>query len=72
MWGPLVDQADAAIIMDDAPFEFGCVGCHRTDEMVRYLIRKRKIPFIVVRYPNDEEEAKVMVAKIKGFLEGLK
>jgi len=34
VWGPLVDQADAAIIMEEAPFEFGCVGCHRTDEMV--------------------------------------
>ena len=72
VWGPLVDQADAAIIMEEAPFEFGCVGCHRTDEMVRYYIRKRKIPFIVVRYPTNEEEAKVMVAKIKEFLEGLK
>jgi len=26
----------------------------------------------VVRYPTNEEEAKVMVAKIKEFLEGLK
>ncbi|MCU0861621.1 MAG: methanogenesis marker 5 protein [Methanomassiliicoccales archaeon] len=72
VWGPLVDQADAAIIMDDAPFEFGCVGCHRTDEMVRYYIKKRKIPHIVVRYPTNEDEAKAMVAKIKEFLEGLK
>jgi putative methanogenesis marker protein 5 len=72
VWGPLIDQADAAVIMDDAPFEFGCVGCHRTDEMVRYYIKKRKIPSIVVRYPTNEEEAKVMVAKIKEFLEGLK
>ena len=72
IWGPLVDQADAAIIMEDAPFEFGCVGCHRTDEMVRYYIKKRKIPYIVVRYPTNESEAKVMVARIKEFLEGLK
>jgi len=46
------------------------VPSHRRDG--RYYIRKRKIPFIVVRYPNNEEEAKVMVAKIKEFLEGLK
>jgi putative methanogenesis marker protein 5 len=72
VWGPLVDQAEAAIIMDDAPFEFGCVGCHRTDEMVRFLIKKRKIPYLVVRYPTDEDEAKILVAKIKAFLEGLK
>jgi putative methanogenesis marker protein 5 len=72
VWGPLIDQADAAIIMDDAPFEFGCVGCHRTDEMVRFLVKKRKIPYLVVRYPIDEDEAKILVAKIKAFLEGLK
>lgn len=72
IWGPLVDQADAAIIMDEAPFEFGCVGCHRTDEMVRFLIKKRKIPYLKVIYPTNEEEAKLMVAQIKAFLEGLK
>lgn len=72
LWGPLVDQAEAAIIMEEAPFEFGCVGCHRTDEMVQYLIKKRKIPLLVVHYPNNEEEAKVLVARIKEFLEGLK
>lgn len=72
IWGPLIDEAEAAIIMEDAPFEFGCVGCHRTDEMVRYLVKKRKIPFLEVRYPTSEEEAKVLVTKIKSFLEGLK
>lgn len=72
VWGPLIDQADAAIIMEEAPFEFGCVGCHRTDEMVRYYIKKRKIPHIIVKYPTNEDEAKIMVAKIKEFLEGLK
>jgi len=72
LWGPLVDQAEAAIIMEEAPFEFGCVGCHRTDEMVQYLIKKRRLPLLVVYYPTNEEEAKVLVARIKEFLEGLK
>jgi len=72
VWGPLIDQAEAAIIMEEAPFEFGCVGCHRTDEMVRFLVKKRKIPVLVVQYPTNESEAKVMVNKIKQFLEGLK
>jgi putative methanogenesis marker protein 5 len=72
IWGPLIDQAEAAIIMEEAPFEFGCVGCHRTDEMVRFLVKKRKIPVLVVQYPTNESEAKVMVSKIKQFLEGLK
>ncbi|HTY47674.1 MAG TPA: methanogenesis marker 5 protein, partial [Methanomassiliicoccales archaeon] len=57
IWGPLVDKAEAAIIMEEAPFEFGCVGCHRTDEMLRYLIKKRKIPVLTVHYPTTEAEA---------------
>lgn len=72
VWGPLVDEAEAAIIMEDAPFEFGCVGCHRTDEMVRFLVKKRKIPLLEVTYPTSEDEAKVLVSKIRVFLEGLK
>ncbi|MCX6651983.1 MAG: methanogenesis marker 5 protein [Methanomassiliicoccales archaeon] len=72
VWGPLIDQAEAAIIMEEAPFEFGCVGCHRTDEMVRFLVKKRKIPVLMVQYPTNEGEAKVMVNKIKQFLEALK
>ncbi len=72
VWGPLIDQAEAAIVMEDMPFSFGCVGCHRTNLMLRYLIQKKKIPTIEVHYPKDEEEAKIMVTRIKDFLEGLK
>ncbi|MEM2943818.1 MAG: methanogenesis marker 5 protein [Methanomassiliicoccales archaeon] len=72
LWGPLIDEAEAAIIMEEAPYFFGCVGCHRTNEMVKYLLRKRNIPILEVRYPTDEEEAKAMVVKIKEFLEGLR
>jgi putative methanogenesis marker protein 5 len=72
VWGPLVDEAEAAIIMEDMPYSFGCVGCHRTNLMLKHLIRKKKIPVVEVTYPRDEEEAKRMVAKIKEFLEGLK
>ncbi len=67
----LVDEAEAAIIMEDAPFMFGCVGCARTNEMIKLLVRKRKIPLLELDYPTNEEEAKVMVPKIKAFLEGL-
>lgn len=72
IWGPLVDEAEAAIIMHDTPFTFGCVGCHRTNLMLMYLIRKKGIPLIEVDYPHDEEEGKIMVSKVKCFLEGLK
>jgi putative methanogenesis marker protein 5 len=40
--------------------------------MVKYLLRKKGIPILEVEYPEDEEDARRMVAKIKEFLEGLK
>jgi len=72
IWGPMIENAEAAIIMEDCPYSFGCVGCHRTNLMVRYLIKRRKIPVLDVHYPNDEDEGRDIVAKIKEFLEGLK
>ena len=39
--GPLVEQAEAAIIVENPPADFGCVGCNRTNELVKYLIRSR-------------------------------
>jgi putative methanogenesis marker protein 5 len=72
VWGPMIDDADAAITMTDPPFNFGCVGCERSNEMVKYLITRRKIPYLTVRYPDTEEEGKIVVGQIKEFLEGLK
>ncbi len=72
LWGPLIDVADAAIIMDDAPFAFGCVGCDRTATMVKYLIHRRDIPVLHVSYPETEEDAKNFVIQTKEFLEALK
>ncbi len=72
IWGPMIDQAEAAIIMHDMPYTFGCVGCHRTNLMLNYLVRKKKIPTLEVHYPTNEDEAKVMVSKVKAFLGGLK
>ena len=71
VWGPLIEEADAAIIMEGAPFAFGCVGCERSNLMVKYLIQRRGIPVVHVTYPEDEEEGKLTVARIKEFLEGL-
>lgn len=71
VWGPLIDQADAAIIMEGAPFAFGCVGCERSNLMVKYLIQRRQIPVVHVEYPENEEQGKLVVAKIKEFLNGL-
>ena len=71
IWGPMIEAADAAIIIDNPPFSFGCVGCDRSNELTKYLIKRRKIPTLTVQYPNDEEEAKTMVGQIKDFLGGL-
>ena len=71
VWGPLIEQADAAIIMEGAPFAFGCVGCERSNLMVKYLIQRRQIPVVTVEYPENEEQGKLAVAKIRDFLKGL-
>lgn len=71
VWGPLIDAADAAVIMTDAPFSFGCVGCERSNEMIKYLVRRKGIPQISVGYPETAEQAETVVGMIKEFLEGL-
>ncbi len=71
VWGPLIEQADAAIVMDEAPFAFGCVGCERSNLMIKYLIQRNKIPVVHVTYPENEEQGKLVVAKIKEFLDRL-
>ncbi len=72
VWGPMIEAADAAIIIDNPPFSFGCVGCDRSNELAKYCIKKRGIPTLTVTYPSNEEEAKTMVGQIRDFLGGLK
>lgn len=72
VWGPMIDAADAAIVMEDAPFAFGCVGCERSNIMVKYLLQRRGIPVLYAKYPEDEDAARRFVAQTKEFLEGLK
>ena len=71
IWGPMIEAADAAIIIDNPPFSFGCVGCDRSNELAKYTIKRRGIPVLTVQYPTDEAEAKTMVGQIKDFLGGL-
>lgn len=71
IFGPLIDEADAAIIMEDAPFGFGCVGCARTNELCMFNIRKKNIPVLEVKYPNSREETMELVNKINEFLDSL-
>ena len=71
IWGPMIEAADAAIIIENPPFSFGCVGCDRSNELTKYRIKRRGIPALTVQYPTSEEEAKTMVGQIRDILGGL-
>ena len=70
--GPLLDEAEAAIIVDDAPFGFGCIGCARTNELSNFYLRKRGVPTLELIYPKTKDETTDMVNKINTFLDSLK
>jgi len=70
--GPIIEEAEAAIIVEDPGWLTGCAGCSRTNELVRLLIRTKGVPVLDLSYPTNDAEAKVFVQKIKAFLEGLK
>jgi putative methanogenesis marker protein 5 len=69
--GPIIEEAEAAIIVEDPGWLTGCAGCSRTNELVRLLIRTKGIPVLDLSYPTNDAEAKVFVQKIRTFLEGL-
>lgn len=69
--GPLIDAAEAAIIVDDAPIGFGCVGCARTNELSMFCLRKRDIPKLELNYPKSRDETFDFVNKINEFLDSL-
>ena len=71
LYGPMIDACDAAIIINDADLAFGCMGCARTNELIKFLIRQKEIPQIDLYYPKNEEEGVQFVAAIKRFLTGL-
>jgi putative methanogenesis marker protein 5 len=71
LFGPMIDEADAAIIVNDADFSFGCMGCARTNELIAFLVRKKGIPVLDLVYPRTEEEGVEFVAAIRAFLTGL-
>ena len=43
---PLLEDAEAAILVEDAPIGFGCMGCQRTSELVGFLIRAKRILYL--------------------------
>ena len=71
LFGPLIAKAEAAIIVREPVVSFGCMGCARTNELVNFLIRSKKVPMLDLDYPSSEEEAKEFVYKISQFLKSL-
>ena len=67
---PLLEKAEAAIILTDAPPTFGCMGCAVADEFFKFLIRKRAIPTLEVTYEGGERMDE-MVSAVMKFLERL-
>jgi putative methanogenesis marker protein 5 len=71
LYGPMIEECEAAIIVNDADFSFGCMGCARTNELLKFLIRQKDIPKLDLYYPKNEEEGVRFVAAIKKFLSEL-
>ena len=69
--GPLIDESEAAIIVDDVPFGFGCIGCARTNELSAFYLRKKRVPTLELIYPKTKDETTDMVNKISTFLNSL-
>jgi putative methanogenesis marker protein 5 len=67
----MIDEAEAAIIVNESPMSFGCMGCARTNELTKFLIRERDIPMLEVDYPTGDEEAREFVYEIGEFLKSL-
>lgn len=68
---PLLEEAEASIILENAPPSFGCMGCAVSNEYFKYLIKKKGIPTLEVRY-EGEERIEEMIAEIVQFLKMLK
>jgi len=69
--GPLIEEAEAAIIVENPPANFGCVGCNRTNELMKYLVRDKGVPVLEVKYPESNDDAHDFVNKIAAFLGSL-
>ena len=69
--GLLVEEAEAAIIIDEPDLSFGCMGCARTNELLAFMLREKDMPRLELRYPTSKEEGVTFVAAIKEFLKNL-
>ena len=72
LYGPMIEDAGAGIIIHDADLAFGCMGCARTNELIIFLLKKRNIPLLELDYPKTDAEGAEFVAAIRDFLVGLR
>ena len=71
LFGPIIEEAEAAIIMNEAPYGFGCVGCARSSELTVFSLRRKDIPVLELDYPTSRDDTVEMVYKINTFLDNL-
>lgn len=69
--GPLIEEAEAAIVVEDPDISFGCSGCARTNELVMQMLQDKGIPILRLHYPKNKEEAREFVKSIVNFLKSL-
>lgn len=69
--GPMIEEADAGIIVGESPLAFGCMGCARTNELTKFLIRNRDIPLLELDFPKADDEGQEFVYRIAEFLKSL-
>jgi putative methanogenesis marker protein 5 len=71
LYGPMVGECDAAIIINNADLAFGCMGCARTNELLKFLLRQKEMPRLELEYPKNEAEGVQFVTAVKKFLSEL-
>ncbi|MEA1944571.1 MAG: methanogenesis marker 5 protein [Euryarchaeota archaeon] len=71
LFDQLIEDAEAAILVEDAPIGFGCMGCQRTSELLGFLIRAKRVPILELNYPTSDDEARNFVYQISEFLNEL-
>ncbi|WP_406670557.1 methanogenesis marker 5 protein [Methanolobus sp. ZRKC4] len=69
--GPMIEQAEAGIIVGETPMAFGCMGCARTNELTKFLIRERDMPVLELDFPESDDGGQEFVYKIGEFLKSL-
>jgi putative methanogenesis marker protein 5 len=73
LFGPLIEEAEAGIIVENMPADFGCSGCGRANELAKYLVRTSidRSRILEIRYPENDEQMHDFVYTVMDFLKAL-